>query len=94
MSRPRCGVLSVHWTERTSQEYLSRLRKALGERDRLVIGPAGYRLRARASSTLSAFEHRVAEGCGGLTAGHLERAASQLRDALSLWRGPALAELA
>src|SRR4051794_11992779 len=33
---------------RTLQVYVSRLRKALGERDRLVIGPAGYLVRVRA----------------------------------------------
>src|SRR3954465_3378710 len=33
---------------RTLQVYVSRLRKALGEPDRLVIEPAGYLLRVRA----------------------------------------------
>src|SRR3954447_7811039 len=33
---------------RTLQVYVSRLRKALGERERLVISPAGYLLRVRA----------------------------------------------
>src|SRR5690349_2206586 len=30
---------------RTLQVYVSRLRKAVDDRDRLVIGPAGYQLR-------------------------------------------------
>jgi DNA-binding SARP family transcriptional activator/DNA-binding CsgD family transcriptional regulator len=80
---------------RTLQVYVSRLRKALGEPDRLVIEPAGYRLRLRAGELdAERFEHRVSEGLGALTAGQPERAASELREALSLWRGPALAELA
>src|SRR3954462_7416129 len=80
---------------RTLQVYVSRLRKALGERDRLVIEPAGYLLRVRADELDSErFERHLAEGLRALAAGELERAASALGGGLSLWRGPALAELA
>jgi YVTN family beta-propeller protein len=80
---------------RTLQVYVSRLRKALGERDRLVIGPAGYLLRVLPGELdAECFERRVADGLEAMAAGELERAASELREALSLWRGPALAELA
>src|SRR3954451_8696307 len=82
-------------TARTLQVYVSRLRKALGERDRLVIGPAGYRVRVLPGELdAERFERGVADGLEALAAGQLERAASDLREALSLWRGPVLAELA
>src|SRR3954451_1143866 len=80
---------------RTLQVYVSRLRKALGERDRLIIVPAGYLVRVQADELdAERFERLVADGLEALGSGQLERAASVLRDALSLWRGPALAELA
>src|SRR4051794_27603872 len=76
---------------RTLQVYVSRLRKALGERDRLVIGPAGYLLRVLPGELdVERFECRVAGGLEALATGRLERAASELREALSVWRGPAL----
>src|SRR4051812_37149850 len=70
---------------RTLQVYISRVRKALGERDRLVIEPAGYLLRVRADELdAERFERHVAEGLAALTVGRLERGASGLREALSL----------
>src|SRR4051812_9012954 len=79
---------------RTLQVYISRLRKALGERDRLVIGPAGYLVRVLPGELdAERFERYVADGLEALATGQLERAGSGLGDALSLWRGPALAEL-
>src|SRR3954468_22519180 len=72
---------------RTLQVYVSRLRKALGERERLVISPAGYLLRVLPGELdAECFERGVAEGCEALAAGQLEGAASQLREALALWR--------
>src|SRR3954451_8429493 len=80
---------------RTLQVYVSRLRKALGERDRLIISPAGYLVRVLPDELdAERFECCVAEGFEALAAGQFERAASVLRVAVSLWRGPALAELA
>src|SRR3954453_1477013 len=80
---------------RTLQVYVSRLRKALDEPERLVIMPAGYLLRVLPGELdAERFERRGADGLEALATGELERAASGLREALSLWRGPALAELA
>ena len=80
---------------KTVQVYVARLRKALGDPDVLVTTPAGYRLRVR-SGELDAdrFERLVADGRQALTDGRAENAATQLREALQLWRGPPLAEVA
>src|SRR3954451_20462141 len=80
---------------RTLQVYVSRVRKALGERERLVIVPAGYLVRVLPDELdAERFERLAADGLQAVATGQLERAASVLNDALSLWRGPALAELA
>jgi predicted ATPase/DNA-binding SARP family transcriptional activator len=74
--------------------YLSRLRHALGERERVDTTPAGYRLRVRPGELdAERFEALLHEGQAALAAGHHERAASLLREALSLWRGPPLADV-
>ena len=80
---------------KTVQVYVARLRKALGDPDVLVTTPAGYCLRVR-SGELDAdrFERLVAEGREALTDGRAEHAAARLREALQLWRGPPLAEVA
>ena len=89
------GEEAAAGTGRTLQVYVSRLRNSLGERDRLVMRPAGYLLNVHADELdAERFERMVAEGCRALNVGQLERAASELREALALWRGPALAELA
>jgi DNA-binding SARP family transcriptional activator len=72
------------------QVYVSRLRKQLGH-DRLVTRSPGYVLRVdRSELDLGRFERLVAE------AGRADApsAASTLRRALALWRGPPLADLA
>src|SRR4051794_31471583 len=73
--------------------YVSRLRRALGEPDRLVTEPAGYRLRVE-SGELDAerFEALVSAAREAREGRRSARAAALLREALSLWRGPALAE--
>ena len=65
-------------------------------RRRSTTTPAGYRLRVRArtSSTPSAFQRGVAAGRLALAAGEPARAVVLLEEALALWRGPPLAELA
>src|SRR5215211_187816 len=75
------------------QVYVSRLRKTLGV-DVLETSALGYVLRV-AEGELDAwrFEHLVAEGRQALTAGDPTRAATSLRRALALWRGPALADV-
>jgi DNA-binding SARP family transcriptional activator len=86
---------------KTVQVHISRLRKALGgEGDDGPAGPVvtrehGYELRLDPERLDSQrFERLLDEGRGELAAGHPERAASTLDEALSLWRGPPLADLA
>jgi DNA-binding SARP family transcriptional activator len=72
------------------QVYVSKLRKELGD-GRLVTRTPGYVLRVDPSeSDLARFEQLVAEARRAAP----DIAARKLRDALALWRGPALADLA
>src|SRR2546423_2215299 len=74
------------------QGYVSQLRKALGP-DRLLTKPPGYSLRVEDGELdLDLFERRVADGRERLAAGDPEGAARRLTEALTLWRGPPLAE--
>jgi YVTN family beta-propeller protein len=78
--------------------YVSRLRKTLQPdgRERVVITrPGGYLLRLEPEQLdLARFERLTRDGRSALAAGNYYRAAQQLRQALALWRGPALGELA
>lgn len=92
------------WEDRTPgavgnalQALVSRLRAALGKnhpRGLVVAEPAGYRLDARPDQVDA---HRFAvlarHGQAALTSGDAETAAGILREALALWRGPALPDL-
>jgi predicted ATPase len=70
------------------------LRKRLGAERIATEGP-GYRLRVeRGELDLEQFERLVAQGRSALGSGATEEAASLLREALGLWRGPALADVA
>jgi DNA-binding SARP family transcriptional activator len=72
---------------------VARLRRALPG-DVLVTSPGGYELRIdRQQLDLHRFERLVEEGTESLAAGDPVRAAEQLREALSIWRGPALADV-
>jgi DNA-binding SARP family transcriptional activator len=72
------------------QVYVSRLRKALGE-GRLATHTPGYVLRIEPSELdLARFERLAGEARRAAP----ETAARKLREALALWRGPALADLA
>src|SRR6266545_2768525 len=78
--------------------YVSRLRKTLqpdgGER-LLVTRPGGYLLRLEPDQLdLGRFERLVEEGRRALDAGNYERASERFAEALALWRGPALGDLA
>jgi DNA-binding SARP family transcriptional activator len=74
------------------QAAISRLRRALPE-GRLVTRAPGYALRIFPEELdVSQFEQLVSEGREALTAGAAEQAARTLRQALSLWQGPALAD--
>src|SRR5947209_3032813 len=86
---------------KTLQVHISRLRKALegslenGSARVLMTREGGYELRTDRESVDSCrFERLLIEGRNELAAGRPERAASVLEAALSLWRGPPLAEFA
>jgi DNA-binding SARP family transcriptional activator len=80
---------------RTVQVHVSRLRAALGEYDSIRRTPGGYRLQVPADELdAERFERLVEEGRAALSGGDPEQAGALLRDALRLWRGPALADLA
>ena len=102
-------LLETVWREpdavggrKRAQMAVARLRRALaplardrGGRSVLRTVSGGYLL-AVAPDELDAtvFQARLEAGADALEAGDAARAATLLREALSLWRGPALAELA
>lgn len=75
---------------RTLSAYISRLRQLLGEDDRIESDRGAYAICLRPgeldTSTFESLARRVAEERGQ---GQVESAASTLRSALALWRGPA-----
>jgi DNA-binding SARP family transcriptional activator len=74
------------------QVYVSQLRKAIGA-DRVLTKPPGYSLRVHEGELdLDRFEQLVQEAREQLDGGDAKAAAPHLREALELWRGPALAE--
>jgi DNA-binding SARP family transcriptional activator len=77
------------------QVYVSKLRKLLGEEAPLATAPPGYTLRV-APGQLDAddFERLLGDGKTALAAHEFLAAESTLAQALTLWRGPALADLA
>jgi DNA-binding SARP family transcriptional activator len=86
---------------KTVQMQISRLRKAMagkagsGSAGVVVTRERGYELGLDPDRLDShRFERLVAEGRSELTSGHPERAVSALEEALSLWRGAPLADLA
>src|SRR5436305_12136592 len=79
---------------KTVQVYISNLRKALGD-GVLVTRGHGYLLQiAPGQLDLDRFEAFVIEGRQALEGGDAQLASDRLRDALALWRGPALADFA
>src|SRR3954454_21014318 len=83
------------------QVYVSQLRKQLrpdvgrGNGGPLVTRPGGYELRVGPDEgDVARFELGLADGERALGGGEPARAASALREALALWRGPALSEFA
>jgi DNA-binding SARP family transcriptional activator/pimeloyl-ACP methyl ester carboxylesterase len=77
--------------------YLSRLRRLLesaGAAGALVRERYGYRLLVKTEQLdANRFERLAGEGSDALAAGKPGLAAERLRQALALWRGPALADL-
>jgi DNA-binding SARP family transcriptional activator len=85
----------------TLQNYILRLRRLLPARpervaDQLLVTRApGYLLQLRPGELdLDRFQGLVVDARASTTQGQLERAASLLRDALALWRGPPLCDVA
>src|SRR4051794_5930799 len=79
--------------QKALQMHVSQLRRLL-EPDLLVTQSPGYELRLDDDELdLRQFEAVVAEARAAAAAGRPEDASALLRDALSLWRGPALADL-
>jgi predicted ATPase/DNA-binding SARP family transcriptional activator len=80
----------------TLRVYVSRLRRALGPHgSALLTQPASYRLDVSADQLDAArFERLVRAGEADLAAGRAAAAAGTLREALQLWRGPALSDVA
>jgi DNA-binding SARP family transcriptional activator len=76
--------------------YVHRLRKVIGDVEGrvLVYRAPGYLLRlAPGDMDMQQFESQFIEGRNALAAGDLKSAAMLLSDALSLWRGPLLADV-
>jgi DNA-binding SARP family transcriptional activator/tetratricopeptide (TPR) repeat protein len=87
----------------TLQTYVLRLRRALrpvrgSASPMIATSPPGYVLQVRPDQVdLHRFERLVAEArtaMAGGDSGDMEKAAERLRQALGLWRGPALGEVA
>src|SRR3954451_4660424 len=79
---------------KTVHVHVWRLRKALGDPGLITTTPAGYCLRVRPDDLDAAsFERLLEDGRQALADGRAERAATLLRQALALWRGPPLADL-
>jgi YVTN family beta-propeller protein len=83
--------------ESAFHSYLSRLRRLLdaaGAGGLLVRQAHGYRLQVEPDQLdVTRFEQLVEKGSEALALGKAELAAERLRQALALWRGPALADL-
>ncbi|MER7464910.1 BTAD domain-containing putative transcriptional regulator [Streptomyces sp. NPDC097981] len=85
------GTPSTH----ALQSQVSRLRKALGTGAAIEQAGTGYRIVvAQDDVDACRFERLAREGRSALRAGDAERAVTLLREALALWRGPALPGLA
>jgi DNA-binding SARP family transcriptional activator len=97
---PADRLIDELWGDDTSEGAaalrvnVSRLRKALA-RDVLTTRSPGYIIRVEPDALdLHRFERLVDEAKGLLARGLAPAASERLRDALALWRGPALAEFA
>ncbi|MEQ4722299.1 BTAD domain-containing putative transcriptional regulator [Nonomuraea sp. B19D2] len=85
------GALSAH----ALQSQVSRLRTALGSAAAIERAGAGYRIVVDDDDVDACrFERLAQEGRAALRDGDAGRAVALLREALELWRGPALAGLA
>ena len=88
------GERSPQTAPKVVQNLVSQLRRALGDGLLVTDGP-GYRLRLeRGSLDVDRFEELLLDGRGALERGDAEGAADLLREALELWRGTPLADVA
>src|SRR5262252_1768433 len=88
------GERAPESAQRSLDTYVSRLRTLLGG-ERIERRPPGYLLRVEPGELdLEAFEALLEQGREAGAAGDPATAYARLRDALSLWRGHALADLA
>jgi ABC-type transport system substrate-binding protein/DNA-binding SARP family transcriptional activator/streptogramin lyase len=88
------GENAPRTANKTLQLYVSQLRKVLPP-DVLVTQPPGYLMRVSDDEIDSGrFEQLLASGRARLAEGEVGEAASTLRDALAIWRGPAFADVA
>ena len=80
---------------KTLRSYVSRLRSALAPEVPVVARGGGYALSADPGQLdVRRFERLVAEGQAALGGGEAAAAGNRFREALALWRGPALADVA
>jgi WD40 repeat protein/DNA-binding SARP family transcriptional activator len=80
---------------KTVQVHMSRLRKALSDGEIVQTTPAGYRLRVLPGELdAERFDELVDAGRRALADGDPQLASSSLREALALWRGAPLSDLA
>ena len=80
---------------KTLRSYVSRLRSALAPEVALLPRGGGYVLSADPGQLdVARFERLVAKGRAALAGGEAVAAGNRFREALGLWRGPALADVA
>ncbi|MFD1938516.1 BTAD domain-containing putative transcriptional regulator [Nonomuraea mangrovi] len=76
------------------QSLVSQLRRVLGDPELITSGPAGYRLAVEPDAVDAVrFEQLARAGRRSHAQSRPAEAAATLREALSLWRGPALADV-
>ncbi|MFF4197212.1 BTAD domain-containing putative transcriptional regulator [Nonomuraea sp. NPDC001831] len=75
------------------QSLVSRLRRVLGRPGLLTSGPAGYRLAVEPDAVDAVRFERLARQGRAAARDRPAEAAAVLREALDLWRGPALADV-
>lgn len=80
---------------KTIQIYVHRLRRDLGEPERIVREPAGYAIRVEPGELdAEEFVHHVRQGQAAQRAGDPARAEADFRQALRLWRGTPYGDVA